>query len=266
MRVSVDVIVKREQKILEMLQQQQKLSIDEISEMFGITPSSVRRQLRDMEEKGMVTRTYKGVMLAPDWQFDEDVRSRRYLQISEKKAIAKKALEYIRERDVILLGNGTTILEVAKQLKNRVNLIVTTTSVPVAAELYNNPGLEVQMVGGIVRPYTGSIVGPQSLRFLEGIHFNKAFIGADSISLENGISTPNQIEVDIDRFVIEHSQKVFVLADHSKFDKVTLAHVTDLGKVDYIITDEGNDSRCVEELKRRGYPQIIEAKAELPRR
>lgn len=263
MRVSADIILKREQQILETLQQQQKLSIDEIAHMFSITPSSVRRQLQDMEEKGMVTRTYKGVMLAPDWQFDEDVRSRRYSKTLEKKAIAKKALEYIGERDIILLGNGTTTLEVAKQLKNRQNLIIITTSVPVAAELYNNPAIEVQMVGGIVRPYTGSIVGPQSLRFLEGVHFSKAFIGADSISLENGITTPNQIEVDIDRFVIENSSKVFVLADHSKFDKVTLAHLTDLEQIDTIITDEQNNSQCVQELEKRNHPQVVKAPVEV---
>ena len=259
MRVSADIILNRQQQILERLQQQQKLSIDEIAEMFGITPSSVRRQLQDMEEKGLVTRTYKGVMLAPDWEFEEDVRSRRYAQTLEKRAIAKKALEYIGERDIILLGNGTTTLEVAKQLKNRENLIIITTSVPVAAELYNNPGIEVQMVGGIVRPYTGSIVGPQSLRFLEGVHFSKAFIGADSISLENGITTPNQIEVDIDRFVIENSAEVFVLADHSKFDKVTLAHLTDLDQIDYIITDTQNSSQCIEALKKRSHPRVLEA-------
>lgn len=91
MRVSADIILNRQQQILERLQQQQKLSIDEIAEMFGITPSSVRRQLQDMEEKGLVTRTYKGVMLAPDWEFEEDVRSRRYAQTLENGRLQKSA-------------------------------------------------------------------------------------------------------------------------------------------------------------------------------
>ncbi len=257
MRVSRETIQERERALLEALQQHKKLTIDEIADMFAVTPSSVRRQLQSMEERGMVTRTYKGVVLAPDWQFEYDARGKRYSNTPEKAAIALKAQSFIKEQDIILLGYGTTILELAKQLKKRKNLMVVTPSILVAYELHGNPDIELQIIGGIVRPYTGSVIGPQTLRFLEGIHFDKAFVGADSISLENGITTPNPIELELDQFVIENSGETFLCADHSKFDKVTLAHVAPLEAVDYVITTSDNCSDCIRALSGMERPRVV---------
>ena len=257
MRTSMDVLLRREQTIMETLNERKRLSVDEIAEMFAVTPSTVRRMLASMEQRGMVTRTLSGVVSAPDWSAEYDTRTKRFANLAEKKAIAAAALSYIHERDIILMGNGTTVLELAKQLKHRTNLIVVTTSIPVAMELYESPGLEVQIIGGLVRSYTGTIIGPQAQRALAEIHFDKAFIGADSLSITNGITTPYLNELEMDKITIENSKESYVLADHTKFDKVTLAHLANLEAVDYIITDCENKSQCAAQLKKQARPQII---------
>jgi DeoR/GlpR family transcriptional regulator of sugar metabolism len=258
MRISADQMLKREQEIIELLREKKRLSVSMISGHFGISAVSVRRMIAKMEKEGKIIRTYGGIVEATG-DYEEDLKNKHQLRSAEKKAIAIEARKFIREGDIVFLGGGSTTFELAKLLRDASNLLVVTTSVPVAYELMQNPNIEVQIVGGVIRGVTGTVIGPQACNYLNNTHFNKAFIGADSISLERGITTPSHFEVEVEKLIIKSSGSTYVLADYSKFRKVTLTPLAGLNEIRCIITDWSSDPDYLQKIEEKGV-QVLRAK------
>jgi DeoR/GlpR family transcriptional regulator of sugar metabolism len=178
------------------------------------------------------------------------------LHRAEKRAIALAAAKQIVEGDIILIGGGSTTYELAKLLRQAKNIHVITTSVPIAYELYSHPNIEVEMVGGLINRQNGVATSHHAVNHLSSIHVRKAFLGADSISLEHGITTPSYFEAEIEKVVIQNSDKVFILTDHSKFNKISLTPLAKLQEIYAIITDNSSDEAYLRQIEAKG-PKII---------
>lgn len=229
----------REQEILRMLQENGSVTVDELSRYFGISGSTIRRQLKMLEDQGKLLRTFGGAIKADEAEESFDLK--RVTNMDLKKAIAQEARKYINDGDIIALGGGTTVLELAKLLSNAKNLVVITNSIATACELYKYPNIEVQAVGGAIRSVSGVMVGPKAVKFMENAFVEKTFVGTDSISLEHGLTTTNCFEAEIEKQLMMHARTVFVITDHTKFGKVTLTPQMPISNVDYIITDKQVD-------------------------
>lgn len=247
----------RKQTILKLLKERKRITVPELVDMFNTSGTTIRRYLNDLEKNGKLIRTHGGAICMEEATFEESIELKREHRITEKKLIAREARKLINDGDVIMLGGGSTIVELAKLLHDLKSLIVITNSIPTAAELYTDKKIEVQICGGTIRDTTGVVVGPFSEKFVDELFAQKTFVGADSLSHEYGLTTPNYFEAQIERQLIKHAKTVYVLADHSKMDKVTLAKQTTVKELDYVITDKKTDPDFIRKLESAGVSVIL---------
>jgi DeoR family fructose operon transcriptional repressor len=249
--------VERQQSILKLLKEDHRLTVADLSVRFGITPATVRRQLNKMEKKGLLMRTHGGAIGLEEAGPEHSLQTKAVSRVEDKRAIARRAREFIKPGDVIILGGGTTIMELARLLRDAKELIVITDSLPAAMELYQNKDIEVQLCGGTVREKTGVMIGATALQYLQELRATKTFIGADSISIQHGITTPNRFEAEVESQLVHCGKTVFVLADSGKMDRITLARQTQLKELDYIITDSGISPAFLESLHENCDAKIV---------
>ncbi|WP_163528528.1 DeoR/GlpR family DNA-binding transcription regulator [Halobacillus ihumii] len=228
----------RKAQILEYLRHMSRASVHDLSRQFKVSDSTIRRDLKELEETDNIKRTHGGAILLQPVSFEESVGERKKDYIEEKKAIAKKAVEFINPGDAILLDSGTSTYELVKELKTFSNLSIVTNSIIIMQELADIPGLEVMLLGGNLRRETSALVGPFAEQALNMIRIDKAFIGTNGLDLNDGIiTTPNLTEARIKRMMITNARHTLLLTDHSKIGKVNFAKVADLTEIDFCIID-----------------------------
>jgi len=247
----------RQQSILKLLKEDNRLTVADLSAKFGVTPATIRRQLNEMEKNGLLMRTHGGAIGVEEANLEHSLEAKSVSRVEEKRIIARCARQYIHEGDVIILGGGTTILELARLLQDAKDLIIITDSLPAAMELYQNKDIEIQVCGGTVREKTGVIIGATALQYLQELRATKTFIGADSISIQHGITTPNRFEAEVESQLVRCGETVFVLADSSKMDRITLTRQTALNELDYIITDSGISPAYIESLRENCDAKVV---------
>jgi len=245
----------RRLKMYEYIRKKGVATTKELSKLFGISESTVRRDLNELELRGLIKRTFRGAVfqhLTGETTFMDNMKLMR----REKEAIAEKALEHIYDGDFIILGGGTTVYSlVLKLLQSDIsNLTVITNSLNVGMKiLQSGKRYDLIFVGGKARYGTFECVGDDTIDMLDRYNVGKAFIGVNGISHEFGVSMSNREESAIARAMIRRSMEVFVLADHTKFNVVKAYRVCGKDEVDLIITDDGLDTSILEEFRKRGW-------------
>ncbi|MHA7191917.1 DeoR/GlpR family DNA-binding transcription regulator [Arthrobacter sp. MDT2-16] len=202
------------------------MSIDELIAATGASPSTVRRDIRVLEEAGQVV-SLRGGAVRRDHRFIElPAAAKSLLNQPEKASIARAAASLVEDGDTIYLDSGTTATSMLEHLQGtRVHVITSNTQVfsgPIS------PTIDITVLGGDYLPDLGSIVGALTDRMLNDLFFDKAFIGTNGISRSAGITTFDIREANKKRLAHEHSQKTFVLADSSKLGQVSLCRAFDL--------------------------------------
>jgi len=157
----------------------------------------------------------------------------------EKKKIGRKAVEYIREGDTIVMDSGSTTLKIAKNLDKFKQIKLITNSLPIAEIVADFEGVEVIIPGGVMRPEMRSLVGPMAEQSLLQYYCDIAFLAVDGIDSEYGVSTPVILEAAFCKTMIEISKKVIVVSDSSKFQKRSFVKIASMDEIDMIITDTG---------------------------
>ncbi|MBC7109183.1 MAG: DeoR/GlpR transcriptional regulator, partial [Methanomassiliicoccales archaeon] len=165
--------------------------------------------------------------------------------LEEKRRIGRKAAELIKEGMAVFIGNGTTTMEIVRALKEKPvpNLRVFTNALTHAAELAEIPKMDVYVIGGYLRGVSYAMVGPLAHCALESVYFDLAFLGANGISVEHGITIPSLEEAATASEVVRRAQRVVIVADHTKFGVVTHGKIVDLSKIDAFITDKELDHK-----------------------
>ncbi|MCF6411516.1 DeoR/GlpR family DNA-binding transcription regulator [Pseudalkalibacillus salsuginis] len=243
----------RKAQILEYLRHMSRASVHDLSQQFNVSESTIRRDLKELEETNNIKRTHGGAILLQPVSYEASIGDRKKDYIAEKQAIAKKAVEFINPGDAILLDSGTTTYELVKELKTFSNLSIVTNSIIIMQELADIPGLDVMLLGGNLRRETSALVGPFAEQSLNMIRIDKAFIGTNGLDLKEGIiTTPNLTEARIKRMMITNSRQTILLTDHSKIGKVNFAKVADLSAIDFCIVDAKVQDHFEEEMKRYG--------------
>ena len=243
----------RKAKILEYVQQRSSATVQEISNKFNVSESTVRRDLQELEEAKQLRRTHGGAVSLQVVNFEPTFREKEEKLLNEKSAIAWKALAFIQDGDTILMDSGTTTLQLAILLKQATaftKLTVVTNSLLIAQELQNAQGIDVIAVGGSLRRETLAFVGPIAEQSLNFIRADKAFVATNAFDVAEGLTTPNLIEAATKRKMIEVAKQVILLADHSKFGKIAFAKVVEVAALDILICDSAVPESVVNELKR----------------
>ena len=238
----------RRRRIIEVLAAEQAADVTSLAGTFEVSPATIRRDLQQLERSGLITRTHGGAVTSESKAFEPLYADKAHEQAHEKAAIAARAARMVEDGDVIVLDSGSTTLALAKRLKQHRDLTV------IAADV---PTFNVIVVGGQVRPGLYSLVGSTAEHVMAQFHANHAFLGADAIDLQMGISNASMLEVNIKRQVIESASNVVLVADHTKFERTSLVKVADLEAVDVIVTDADIDPTTAQRYADRDHHLVL---------
>ncbi len=235
--------------IAQMVKQQQLVKVTELMERFDVSDMTIRRDLGVLEQRGLIRKIYGGAVLVDSAEgMDQDVnlsvRAEEFTHF--KQQIGRCAASFVESSDVILIDAGTTTLELARAMRNPASVVVVTNSLQIASELAERAS-SLLFAGGIVRASTHSTVGPKTKDFLADLRVDKLFLGASSLSVEQGLMNSNLYESEIKRTMMKAADKVYVLADASKFDTKSYHAFAQWSDVDVLITDH----RVTEDSRRR---------------
>jgi DeoR/GlpR family transcriptional regulator of sugar metabolism len=245
----------RQTRIVQFIQQRVSVSVNELSQNFGVSTMTIRRDLSNLEDKGLVVRIHGGVTV-PGASIASREHERETISITQKMAIGACAVDLVEDHHTVFIDAGTTTTELAKRLVNRHGLTVVTNSVKVLTILADAPGVNLIGVGGSVYGGAWSFVGSLAESAIRRFNSDLAFLGITSLSLERGLTEVNYFESDTKSLIIKQSQRVVLMADSSKFEKISPISVAPLSEIDVIITDNKLSPELSEAYHRAG-PEII---------
>ncbi len=226
----------RQKKIFDLVSKEGSVSVDYLANYFKVSKMTIRRDLEKLQESDVLQRTHGGAML-PQVLFKElTYLEKQTINIEAKKMLAKKAMKYVYENNVIYLDAGTTMFEMARLLVDRKDVCVVTNDLRIASLLANS-GNKVYIPGGLVSNDTGSIHGNDALEFLDKINIDVAFLAASSVDPELNVCTPNEEKVLLKRYMINNSPMNVLVVDETKFNHKAIHRIFNVSEVDYIITD-----------------------------
>lgn len=229
----------RRSQIISLLEQHGFVLVEELAPQFGVSSVTIRNDLSELEERGLLHRTHGGATYAFKSLFNPSFSEKINFQKPQKEAIAKAALEYIEDGDSIILGAGSTVLALARAIKKTFrHLLIITNSIPVAVELADT-NWSILLTGGEIRQHSMALIGASALRWFEPYHADKVFFGATGVALAQGYTTPNADMSSITRAMLESAGTAYALVDSSKLGKTTLVQFAGLSEAKTLITDSG---------------------------
>ena len=238
--------------MLELIQQSGECSIDELAGEFSVSSMTIRRDLQDMSEEGLVIRTHGGAMPAPKISFEFRFLERMHEQSKEKEEIANIAVSLIRPGQTVMLDSSTTTLAIARKLVDMPGITVVTTSLPIASELFGRPNITVILLGGVLRNDSPDLTGALTEYSLELVRADVAFIGADAIDLMGHIYNVNPEIGQLLKRMAGASSRVYAVADHTKIGKCALMRFASVIDWYGLVTDSGLLRKHANALKRVG--------------
>lgn len=229
----------RKHLIVEYVKQRHTATVAALAKHFHVHEATIRRDLIEIEQEGLLRRTHGGVVLDKGANFEPSFSERAIDQVEEKIRIGKKAAEMIEDGDHVILDSGTTTIHIAKHLSHRNNITLVTNDINVASELRDSPGVTVIVTGGLLYKSSFMLNGMFTDQVLHTLHVQKAFIGTPAIHPKFGLTHPEAQLVPTKQGMIRAAQEVIVVADQSKVGKVSLHTVAPIDSIHSIIT--GND-------------------------
>lgn len=244
--------MKRHQAILELLENESYVSVAQLCDIFEVSAVTIRKDLKLLEDKGLLFRTHGGATIKNPYINDRHVSEKEKINVKEKEAIANAAVQLIKPNDSIMIASGTTMQMLAKALNIEDHLNITTSSLQVALELTKSPYYNILQLGGNVRHSSSSVNGHFSHSLLENISCNLLFLGVDGINVDFGCTTTSLEEAILNKKMMDSAQQVIVLADSSKFNRKGFGKICELSDIHHIITDSGITNTMAKEIKEMG--------------
>jgi DeoR family transcriptional regulator, aga operon transcriptional repressor len=242
--------------VLERLSGNGSVGVGELADELGVSPATVRRDLRLLEDQHLLTRTHGGAV-AHGVLYELPLRYRSARHGEQKLRIAREAAARVTEGTAVGLTGGTTTTEVARALVATPRLTVVTNSLSIASELAVRPNLKLVVTGGVARAESYELVGPLAESSLAGLNLDVVLVGVDGISARAGLTTHHEVEAHTNRALIDRASVVIVVADSSKLGVVAFAQICELGRITEVITDEEAAPAAVRELTAEGIQVTI---------
>lgn len=247
----------RQKQILSLLTRQGRLSVAEIVTHFAISEATVRRDLESLASQGKAQRVHGGVISVEQAPPELPILERENIQADEKTRIGLSAASLIADKETVFLGSGTTVLEVARNLRNRKNLTVITNSLPVLNALAGAGGITVICLGGMLRNSEMSFIGHITEQALTELRADKVIMGTRGLSLEHGLTNDYLQETLTDRAILKIGREVIIVADHTKVNRVSTALLAPLDSMQTFVTDSKADKKFIQVLKKQGIQIVI---------
>lgn len=230
----------------------------DLSDRLSVSAVTIRKDLKALEQRGLLYRTHGGARLHNPYVTDRPVSEKAQVQAEEKERIGRAAADMVAPRDTVLFASGTTVHTAARQVAAQTGrngthqLTVLTSSIGVAQALAPLPQAEVLLLGGIVRPSSFSVIGPYATALLADHACDKLFLGVDGFDIRFGLTTTNALEAELNQAMMRAAQRTVVLVDSSKFGRRGFRRICGVGDVDLVITDDGVSAETLRRLDEHG--------------
>ena len=242
----------RRKEISELIRANGSVSVEELSEHFGVSAATIRSDLRTMDRQGMLERTHGGAVSNYKVGYELNTAQKGERFVAEKSSIADAVIRLINDGDTIAMDTGTTTFEVAKRLIVKKNLTVVTNDIRIASWLDAHTDFQIILAGGVLRKSFNCTGGSRTLDVLGSLHLDIAIIATNGISLEKGLTTPS-IEVAVPKTaMVKSAKKVIAVFDHSKIDHDAFVRFASIDDIDIFGTDAKADPEFTRALGQRG--------------
>jgi len=250
----------RQARILEVLSESGLVTVSALSELFGVSGMTVRRDLNRLEEAGLATRVHGGAVSYEGTVYEKPFLTREKEHGQEKQWIAHVAAQMISNGETIILDAGTTTQQIARSLARKKDLTVVTNTIPVAVALSNYLRIQTIMLGGMLKRKELCMVGPAVIEALSRMSAHKLFLSAHGFSPEKGATDPDMRETEVKRAMIKAAKEVILVADSSKYGDVAFAQIAPLSAIHKIVTDDGLPAEAIEAIEAQGVKVITPAR------
>ncbi len=241
----------RYRRIEELLRDRQVVRVSALSELFGVSEVTIRRDLEVLERKGVLERTHGGAVRSLRMRREPRYGEAAAANPEAKRAIGRTAASFVEPGDTVFLNGGTTTLQVFRYL-DADGVRIVTNHVGIAAEAAERD-VELLLIGGRVRSASNSAVGPFATDALRRVFATRSFIGVEGISLRSGLTTPTEAEAEVARLMIEQTRgEVTVVADATKIGTIADVVIAPLERVDRLVVDTDVDAELTEPIAAAG--------------
>jgi ribose transport system substrate-binding protein len=247
----------RRKRIEEILHIEGFCNVASLAKLLGASEVTIRNDLSTLEDEGKVTRIHGGAILAQERPRGEYFEERTTVNQEKKVWIARRAAELVDNYDSLLLDASTTAFYMADALKNHRGLTVFTNGIEVAFRLVENRSNKVILIGGLLRPETGSLTGQFGGEMLKNVRAKKAFFSCVGWSPMLELMDGDLFEAQIKKEMVEAAESLFLLVDSSKFERKGVASFAPLDRMSMVITDDQVDPLSLSQLRQSGIPVSI---------
>jgi DeoR family transcriptional regulator of aga operon len=242
----------RRREILDALHRDGRVLVKDLARRFRISQITIRKDLEFLDGQGVIQRTHGGALpLRAGALLDPTVREKEKLHRKQKMQIAMAASRLVEQGQSVLLDSGTTTMAIARALKGMAQLTVITNALNIAAELAGT-NIDVILTGGMLRKNSFSLVGPLAERTLRQLSADVLFLGVDGFDTKVGLFTPNLLESEVNRAMVEISRRTIAVCDSSKFGRRSLCNIMPVTMVHEVITDKQIPKADLAALKEAG--------------
>jgi len=245
--------------ILSRLRLENRVTVDEEVKSLGVSADTARRDFDRLAGMNKAVRTHGGIIL-PEHEENlvplTSLRVRNAENVEQKRRIAEAAVELLGSDDTVVIDAGSTAYQVARLLGDR-SCTVLAYSLDIANVALEHERVQLVFAGGIVRRETQCAVGEETVAMISRFRANIALIGANGISVEHGVMTPNHMEASVKRAIMGMADRLVLLADSSKINRRALSRFADLTDFEILITDDGIDAGTADRIREVGVRLII---------
>lgn len=249
--------VTRKSEIRDLILEKKSVTVTELARVFSVTEETIRRDLKQMESEGFLTRTYGGAFIQDGVENNVDLSIRETAYLKSKQAIANCCRHIIHNGDSIFLDSSTTTLTIAKAVSD-MRLTVVTNSLMVINELCDKPNIHLVCIGGNYTPRDKAFNGLSTSASLTTFYLDKTFMSCRSLSMDYGITDSLESVAAVRQSLVARSKEVYLVADFSKFDKTSFIHITDFDNITGLVTDRNLSSQWLDFLAKHNV-EVYEA-------
>lgn len=254
------IAAERRRRIYDIAQKQGSVSVVSLAKVLNVAENTIRHDLDVLHNEGKLIRSHGGAMVCESGSPSAPYSQTREAHMIEKEYIGTAAIEYLPESGSIFINAGTTTFQMVKRMPRNISLHVTTNSPEIAIYLTANTLAKVDLIGGEMITESLESDGSLTIDALDNLFWEACFLGISALDITRGITSINLPIAMLERKIMDHSGKVIILCDSSKFGKFARAKAGPVSMVDVLITDANIDNDFAEELRVQNIDVIITGK------
>lgn len=249
----------RQRRIAELVAEQGEVTVAELADQFEVSGMTIRRDLRELEQQGLVERTHGGAMppSGAAAALEPPLKERFDHESHAKRRIGRAVADFIADGETVFIGSGTTTLEIAKALSPERRLTVVTNALTIVNALAPMPALELVVAGGILRREEMSLIGHLTEEALRDIRVDKVVMGMRGVHPEHGLTSDHLPELQTDRAILRTGGEVVIAADHTKLGHIAASRMAPVTAASRLVTDQAAPAGIVTKLRQAEIEVIL---------